>query len=467
MARNILTKRKLATLKAGDWFPDGGGLALKGTGQGSGSWVYRKRINGNVMVTGLGPYPDVDIETARAKRDEIEKAIRDGRSFETSKRAAGSPPRRDGAITFWEYADDWLRRNKPIPKSGKPRTNRLWRQRIEDYCIQLHSMPLNEIEISHIRDALMPIWMDKIESADRTRHHLGVIFASAKVEGLVKSNPAAWADNLAHVMPKRRKKVRHHPSLPYQDAPSFYRWLEKQDTITARCIQWAMLTGVRPSEARWTEWSEFDFEKLIWRVPESRMKETGLTTEHCVPLSSEMLRVLAEIRKGNVRYKQWGRSWRDEPVWWNERRDLAGYRWLFRLDQKHKPISDTSLRKLILKAPFEHCTMHGWRSTISMWLEEVLNVPLHIAESVLAHKKRDQTLRAYNRSDHLEQRRPLMEEWGQYLAPGWAADHHLFGPVNRLTDAMFNEPKAKPVGRPRKNKTPIACASQDGVGVYV
>jgi integrase len=437
-------------------------LVLKGSGNGTGSWVYRKRIAGRLKTIGLGPFPNVGVDEARAKRDEIEKAIREGRSFESLVSGVGVPATMSGTMTFWQYADDWLKRNKPIPKSGKPRTNALWRKRIEDYCKLLHAIPLKEISVLHIRNALMPIWLDKIDSADRTRHHLGAIFAAAKVEGLVDSNPAAWADNLVHIMPKRRKKVCHHPSLPYQSAPEFYDWLEEQGTITARCIQWTMLTGVRPSEARGAEWPEFDFEQMVWRVPESRMKETGLTTDHTVPISSEMLRVLAELRKGNVQYKQWGRSWRGEPAWWNERRDLRGYRWLFRLDQKHRPLSETSLRKLLAKAPFEHCTMHGWRSTVTMWFEEVLHVPTHIADAVLAHKKRDQTMRAYNRSDHLEQRRPLMEQWGQYLAPGWAERHHLFGPVNMLTDDMFNEPKANPVGRPKKIHAQVSEREPEG-----
>lgn len=400
---------------------------------------------------GLGAYPDISLDDARSKRDEIEATILDGGSFEGSKAVAGRPYADRTTVTFWEYADDWLKRHKPIPKSGRPRTNALWRQRIEDYCASLHPMTMREIQVVHVRDCLLPIWMDKIESADRTRHHLGAIFATAKVEGIITENPAAWADNLVHVMPKRRKKVKHHPSLPYSEAPEFYAWLEAEGSMTARCLQWAMLTGVRPSEARWTEWPEFDFEQLVWTVPEVRMKETGLTTHHMVPMSREMLRVLAELRKGNVQYRDKGRALRDNPSWWNRRTDLIGYRWLFRLDQKHKPISETAIRKLLLKAPFRHCTMHGFRATFRTWLEEKMEVPEHIAEACLAHKKQNRTQRAYLRTDHLEQRRPLMEAWGEYLAPGLAESHHLFGPVSELSDEMFKEPRPRRVGRPRSS----------------
>ena len=332
MAKNILTKRKIAGLKKGDWLNDGGGLALKGSASSIGSWVYRKRVNGILKSLGLGPYPNVSIEIARAKRDEIEQAIRDGQSFEGATQSSKTAICADGPITFWQYARDWLERNKPIPADGKPRTNILWRKRIEDYCRALHPIPMNEIDVTHIRDALMPIWMEKIESATRTRHHLAAIFASARVQGIVDNNPAAWDDNLVHIMPKRRKKVKHHASLSYQDAPKFYEWLEAQGTITARCIQWAILTGVRPSEARWTDWSEFDFETLTWNVPEHRMKETAVSTRHIVPLSTEMLRVLAELRKHNAEYKRLGKSKRNDPEWWNGRCDLGDGGLLFCLD---------------------------------------------------------------------------------------------------------------------------------------
>lgn len=452
MAKDLLTKRQLASLKKDDWLSDGSGLALKGSAPGVGSWVYRKRVGGKLKSTGLGPYPNVSVAAARAKRDEIEQSIRGGQSFESAVLSAKTSVTHLGPITFWKYADDWLKRNKPIPARGRPRTNILWRKRIEDYCSALHPIPMNEISVTHIRDALMPIWMDKIESADRTRHHLGAIFASAKVEGIVDSNPAAWADNLVHIMPKRRKRVTHHASLPYQDIPRFYDWLEQQGTIIARCIQWAILTGVRPSEARWTEWAEFDFDALIWNVPEARMKDTGVSTRHIVPLSKEMLRILAEIRKKNINYIALGRAKRHDPTWWNVRRDLENGGLLFCLNDKREPLSDTALRRMLLKAPFDHCTMHGFRATLRTWLEEEVEVPERVAEACLAHKERDMKKRAYLRTDHFKQRVPLMERWGQYLAPGWASDHYLFGPLKKLSDHMFGEPRGEPVGRPRLQK---------------
>lgn len=38
-----------------------------------------------------------------------------------------------------------------------------------------------------------------------------------------------------------------------------------------------------------------------------------------------------------------------------------------------------------------------------------------VLESALAHQKEDEIEAAYNRSDYLEQRRPLMQWWGNYV----------------------------------------------------
>nr|WP_250999540.1 Ig-like domain-containing protein [Escherichia coli] len=41
--------------------------------------------------------------------------------------------------------------------------------------------------------------------------------------------------------------------------------------------------------------------------------------------------------------------------------------------------------------------------------------PREVLESALAHQKEDEIEAAYNRSDYLEQRRPLMQWWGNYV----------------------------------------------------
>lgn len=54
-----------------------------------------------------------------------------------------------------------------------------------------------------------------------------------------------------------------------------------------------LLTGVRKTELTGMCWSEIDWEEKLWTVPKERFKAG---TEHLVPLSGQMIRLLEEIR---------------------------------------------------------------------------------------------------------------------------------------------------------------------------
>lgn len=59
---------------------------------------------------------------------------------------------------------------------------------------------------------------------------------------------------------------------------------------------------------------------------------------------------------------------------------------------------------------------HGFRASFRTWASERGAVPREVAEATLAHKESNKTIAAYDRSDYLDQRRPLMDEWATYIA---------------------------------------------------
>ena len=61
---------------------------------------------------------------------------------------------------------------------------------------------------------------------------------------------------------------------------------------------------------------------------------------------------------------------------------------------------------------------HGLRSSFRDWAAEKTNAPHAVVEKALAHTVGNATEAAYFRSDLLEQRRPLMEDWGGFLEGG-------------------------------------------------
>ena len=67
--------------------------------------------------------------------------------------------------------------------------------------------------------------------------------------------------------------------------------------------------------------------------------------------------------------------------------------------------------------------LHGFRSTGRTWLADQENpnlmenmIPFSVAESCLAHVEKSEVVRAYKRTDYLEQRRYAMQRWNDYLS---------------------------------------------------
>ena len=86
-------------------------------------------------------------------------------------------------------------------------------------------------------------------------------------------------------------------------------------------------------------------------------------------------------------------------------------------------IHANAVRNLLHKFGHDEITRHGFRSTFRDWANECTHYPREICELALAHDERDQTEAAYSRSDFLEKRRALMEDWAAFcsntqIAPG-------------------------------------------------
>jgi integrase len=61
-------------------------------------------------------------------------------------------------------------------------------------------------------------------------------------------------------------------------------------------------------------------------------------------------------------------------------------------------------------------TAHGFRSSFRDWAAEATNFPREVAEAALAHAVENRVEAAYRRSDLLEKRRKLMEQWARHCA---------------------------------------------------
>jgi integrase len=142
---------------------------------------------------------------------------------------------------------------------------------------------------------LEPLWHQKTETASRLRGRIESVLDYAAALGWRSGeNPARWRGHLAKLFPVPGKiaKAQHHAALPWTDTGAFMAELHDEEGVSARALEFVILTAARTGEVIGARWSEIDLEKRVWAVPGERMKAGQ---EHRVPLSEPALAVLKEM----------------------------------------------------------------------------------------------------------------------------------------------------------------------------
>jgi integrase len=68
-----------------------------------------------------------------------------------------------------------------------------------------------------------------------------------KAEDLRTGDNPALLGILRHLLPtqKRKQSVKHHPALPYEQMPNFWKSLSADTSDAARMLRWIILTACR------------------------------------------------------------------------------------------------------------------------------------------------------------------------------------------------------------------------------
>lgn len=385
--RNVLTVKAIAASKSPK-LRDGGGLWLvsKGTSR---YWILDFTFRGKRRQMGLGSYPDTSLAKARDRAAEARQLVRDGTDPIEQRRLENAPVR--DVMTFGKYADFYIDEAVRVGRWRGAKTEARWRNMIENHAASLRDKPIAEVAIDHVLSAIRPLWGTKQETAEKLREAIERVLDSAKVEGHRSGeNPAAWKGNLEHVLhkPDALTSKSHHASMPHEEVPAFMVKLAGVAGAGARALEFAILTAVRSGEVRGALWSEIDLQKKIWSIPAERTKPGK---PHRVPLSDKAVALLKKAPR------------------------FADNDLVFPGVRDKKPLSDMSLGKALKSAGGEGATVHGFRSSFRDWATEVAHAPREIAEAALAHAVGDAVERSYARSDALERRRALMQDWARYL----------------------------------------------------
>jgi integrase len=244
---------------------------------------------------------------------------------------------------------------------------------------------------------LRPIWNGKPETANRVRGRIETILDWAKAHAYrAGDNPARWKGHLDNVLPKKSKvkRTRHHPALPYADVPAFMADLRAREGLTARALEFTVLTAGRTGAVIGATLDEIDIDAKVWTVPPERTgaKISGeAPAPRRVPLSDRAVEILKALpkEKGNPH--------------------------VFIGAKRGNALSNMAMLELMREMRPGYVP-HGFRSTFKDWCSETTIYPNEVSEAALWHVVADKVEAAYRRGDLFEKRRALMADWAVYCS---------------------------------------------------
>ncbi|MDU0113285.1 integrase domain-containing protein [Psychrosphaera aquimarina] len=384
---------------------DGGGLQLRIKPNGSKSWLleYTHPFNKKRQSLSFGTYPEVSLAQARSSRDQARVLLSKSIDPKTHRDQAMATEQAKHLNTLESVAGKWL---DTIKSEVSPRYADKVIRTLEIHVFhQLGKYPVHSITATKAIDIFKPLVVaEKYEVIKRCCQLLNRIMNFAVNTGMVDHNKLSHISD-AFKTPKGTNMATIRP----EELPELMRAVNNANLnlVTRYCLEWQLHTIVRPSEAARATWDEIDFESGLWTIPGEKMK---MKNPHTVPLSSYCLELLDKLKL------------------------VSGHReHLFPSRNNHKVhVNTETVNKAIRRIGFQgRLVAHGLRSLASTTLNEQGFDP-DIIESALAHTDKNSVRRAYNRSEYLERRRPVMEWWSNQILGASNGNMSLAGGVKGL-----------------------------------
>lgn len=370
------------------------GLLIQITPTNSKSWILRTTVDGKRRPFGLGGYPGVPLsearKIARGMLQQIKQGIDPGEVKKQAKIEANIPTFETAALEYIEQ------RIEGVLSGG---TVRNWKNAFRDYVYPvIGDLPVNEIELPHIRKIFDPIWQKKPSLCKKLRGRVESILSYCALHGhRSNDNPARWSGYLSEIYPSPTKlsKTKHHSALPYEKLPGVMAALREAGGRAEQALEFLILTVARSGEVIGKNsgddakapmvWSEVDLKKKLWTIPDERMKN-NLT--HKIPLSPRAVELLKQLQRDAP----------DKPVFVNDRGVQPHNNYLLEVCK-------------LYGIP----TVHGLRSSFKEWARRTAYAD-EVSELALSHVESDSTRAAYARDELLDIRTPMMLDWEQFLS---------------------------------------------------
>jgi integrase len=360
----------------------GEGLYLHVRSKTCRSWVFHYQQNNIAHDIGLGSLQTVCIDEAWKRVSAVRMRLSQGIAPKMGRRNKYA-----WNITFDDCVLEFFLCHQTEWRSRKHMHQ--WKHSLFTYASpHFGKIPVCNVNTALVLRALLPIWYTKTTTALRLRGRIERVLTWATLnEYRDGENPARWEGHLHELLPNpnRIRHVRHYSAMDHMEIKQFWRALVAAKGTGARALEFTILTACRTSEVIYAQWSEIDFARRVWVIPAERMKG-GYT--HRIPLTDAAINTLKKM-------------------------DGKHPKWIFPGSREDKPLAVSAMRDTLAKMQRQDVTVHGFRSSFRVWAAEETPYPREVAEIALAHRQAV-VESAYQRSDLLERRRNLMQDWADW-----------------------------------------------------
>lgn len=381
---------------------DGNGLVLEVKPNGVKAWRYRFELNGKESMFAVGEYVTAPtgetpeeaearragrcftLAEAREERAKARTLVKQGINPAHARQLNKIRAQQDANNTFEVVAREWVAMRDWEETTKARRLDTLTRVVFP----KIGALPVKQITPAHVLDVLKTAHGKNGPSvADEVKRTMSSVFDLAISTLRADTDP---------VQPVRKalpaNKTQHKRPLELEEIGRLFRDMDghggRHETRGAFLLMW--LTLCRPSEAVEAEWSEFDLDAALWRIPAERMKKRK---PHTIPLPAQAVSTLRALHgiTGHLTHVFPGR------------------------DDRARPMAVESFRQALHSLGWSgKYSPHATRTTGSTRLNE-MGFPSDWIERQLAHADANAVRRTYNHAEHLEDRRRMMQQWADLL----------------------------------------------------
>ena len=383
-------------------YGDGRGLWLLVDPEGNKTWAFLYTINKSSRQIGLGRLSIRDgddgltLDQARDKAQDFRKLVKAGIDpAPVQRESRAAPPPHVPVIeptgpTFKELAVTVVKQQTATMTNKKAAAQ--WTSTLESYAFPtLGTKSIETVTASDVRKVLEAIWHDIPETASRLRQRILKVLDYAAEHGHLGEDALLKIRRSALALKKvTSDDDEGHAAMPADAVPGFMARLADRPGFAARALQFLMLTATRSGQVRGATWDEIDLDKGLWVTPRARMKKRH--SDHRVPLSATavaLLRALPRDAESNLVFPS--------PT------------------KPGNPVSDGTLGKIMRDMGVTDAVPHGFRTSFSTWAAERTGFDSQLVEAALHHADENKVRKAYQRTDFLDKRGPLMEAWGAFV----------------------------------------------------